>query len=162
MLQITGPGEILVSDTRTDPKGRILAGGAKKAERRRAQGAARRTRRQAKQCPRDPGQKRRTYPVMFWDHGLAVAANSRFQSRATSWNRSSLAVLICTACRIRDCTGLLLPVSRRPSRMTAHRECGMQLRSRSMGALEESGPDTSAQRKELRSCLKFLAYMGGF
>jgi hypothetical protein len=41
MIQVTGPGEILESDARTDPEGRISAGGAEKAERRRALGAAR-------------------------------------------------------------------------------------------------------------------------
>jgi hypothetical protein len=35
-----GPGGILVSDKRTNPQGRILTGGAEKAERRQEQGAA--------------------------------------------------------------------------------------------------------------------------
>ena len=39
---------------RADPQGGISAGGADKAERRRAQGAARPSGRQAKQCPTDP------------------------------------------------------------------------------------------------------------
>src|SRR3989442_4976532 len=50
-----GPDEILASESERTCKGRISTGGAKKAERRRAPGAARRSR-QAKLCPRDPGQ----------------------------------------------------------------------------------------------------------
>jgi hypothetical protein len=56
-----------VSDKRTNPSGRISAGGAKKAERRRAPGAARHSCRQAKPCPREKGRKEELHViVMKW------------------------------------------------------------------------------------------------
>jgi hypothetical protein len=50
-----GPDGIPVSETRTNPEGGIQAGGADKAERRRAQGVARPSGRQAQLSPTENG-----------------------------------------------------------------------------------------------------------
>ena len=60
---------------RTNPKDRISAGGAKKAERRREQGAA-----EAKRAQENRGQKSEIDPHRDSNHKLATAASSCFQS----------------------------------------------------------------------------------
>ena len=92
--------------SRADPQGRILTGGADKAERRRAPGAVRPLGRQAPQCPavtaakeNDPGP-----PVII---GLCRSKRSRSQS-ATAFSVAANSVVIrrVAVCRVRRVRGV--------------------------------------------------------
>ncbi len=96
-------GTIGYGHERSNLSGRISAGGAKKAERRRAPGAA-----GSEACPREKGTEKRKCIQIVCDlnHKLAAAAISCFHShdgRATSSNCSSSTSLAATFSGSWDC-----------------------------------------------------------
>lgn len=91
--------------SRADPQGRILTGGADKAERRRAPGAVRPLGRQAPQCPAVTAAKEND-PVASRDHRhCAGASESRGQSAAAFSVAANLVVItrvdVCRVWRVR-------------------------------------------------------------